>query len=195
MRMSKIRRILMAKQTTPDHTELNYLRSSGGSYINTGIKGSGNISVEIKIKRGTMTSFLGSRISASNSTFLLLGVSALNVRTDYNNLYSDLFTMNQTNIYTIKKFKNLTYLDDALVSTYTYANFNNNFDMYLFASNQNGVVSTAGSGDIYMTKIWDNDVLVRDFIPVLKNDGVYCMYDRVSATYFLNSGSGKFTGG
>lgn len=192
--MSSLRRLLLAQAQATPHTELSYLRSSGGSFIDTGIKGSGNISVELKLVRGTMTSFFGSRISASNATFQLLGISATTIRSDYNNSYSETFNADQTNIYTIKKFKNLTYLDDVLVSTHIYATFNSNLNMYLFASNQNGILSTSGTGDIYCCKIWDNDILVRDFIPVLKTDGTYCAYDKVSGTYFLNQGAGSFTG-
>ncbi len=40
-----------------------------------------------------------------------------------------------------------------------------------------------------------NNTLVRDFIPVLDPDGVPCMYDRVSETFFYNSGTGDFIAG
>lgn len=33
-----------------------------------------------------------------------------------------------------------------------------------------------------------------DLIPVLRNDGVYCFYDRVSETYLENLGTGTLTG-
>ena len=43
----------------------------------------------------------------------------------------------------------------------------------------------------YSFKIWDNNVLVRDFIPV-RVGGVGYMYDKVSKQLFGNQGSGNF---
>lgn len=48
---------------------------------------------------------------------------------------------------------------------------------------------------IYYFKIYDNDVLVRDFIPVLDHNGSPCMYDKVSKQFFYNSGTGDFIAG
>ena len=50
-------------------------------------------------------------------------------------------------------------------------------------------------GKIFYVQIYDNDTLVRDFRPVLDLDGVPCMYDRVTDTYFYNSGTGNFIAG
>lgn len=44
-------------------------------------------------------------------------------------------------------------------------------------------------------KIYENDELVRHYIPVLKN-GTYCMYDQAQGKYYYNAaGVGYFTGG
>ena len=45
-------------------------------------------------------------------------------------------------------------------------------------------------------KIYENDVLVRDFIPVKRKlDDEICMYDKVTKTFFTNGGSGTFKAG
>jgi hypothetical protein len=41
-------------------------------------------------------------------------------------------------------------------------------------------------------KMWDDGVLVRDFIPVIAPDGEGCMFDKVSQKLFRNSGTGTF---
>lgn len=46
-------------------------------------------------------------------------------------------------------------------------------------------------GRFYYLKIWDNDNLVADFIPVRKGTTGY-MYDKVSGNLFGNSGTGDF---
>lgn len=44
-------------------------------------------------------------------------------------------------------------------------------------------------------KIYENNELVRHYIPVLKN-GTYCMYDQIQGKYYYNAaGVGYFTGG
>ena len=44
-------------------------------------------------------------------------------------------------------------------------------------------------------KIYENDELVRYYIPVLRN-GTYCMYDQIQGKYYYNAaGVGYFTGG
>ena len=48
---------------------------------------------------------------------------------------------------------------------------------------------------IYSCQIYDGDVLVRDFVPIKDEKGVYCLYDKISQRKFLNSGTGEFIGG
>jgi len=48
---------------------------------------------------------------------------------------------------------------------------------------------------VFYLKIWDNDVLVRDFIPVLDKNGTPCMYDKVEKKYYYNAGTGQFIAG
>lgn len=48
---------------------------------------------------------------------------------------------------------------------------------------------------IYSAQIMQGGVLVRDFIPVLDEAGVACMYDKVSKEYFYNQGTGSFIAG
>ena len=49
----------------------------------------------------------------------------------------------------------------------------------------------------YQFKIWNNNILVRDFLPVISTEeghiGEACLFDTVTNTYFYNQGTGKFT--
>ena len=50
-------------------------------------------------------------------------------------------------------------------------------------------------GRMYYAKIYDDDVLVRDFIPVQRvSDQEYGMYDRITGTFYGSVSAGKFTG-
>ena len=61
--------------------------------------------------------------------------------------------------------------------------------------NNNGTAAIQNAGVAYYgMKIYDNNTLVRNFIPVLRNsDNKPGMYDRVTKTFFTNQGTGEFT--
>ena len=44
-------------------------------------------------------------------------------------------------------------------------------------------------------QIYDNDTLVRDFVPVLDKDDIPCMYDKVERKFYYNQGTGDFIAG
>ena len=48
---------------------------------------------------------------------------------------------------------------------------------------------------IYSAQIKQGGELVRDFIPVVDENGVACMYDLVGKEYYYNKGTGSFTAG
>ena len=51
-------------------------------------------------------------------------------------------------------------------------------------------------GRIYYFKIWNNNILIRDFIPALRNsDNVTGLYDLVNNEFYINAGTGTFITG
>ena len=44
----------------------------------------------------------------------------------------------------------------------------------------------------YYCKIYDNDALVRDYIPVIDSSERPCMFDKVSKECYYNQGTGEF---
>ena len=47
---------------------------------------------------------------------------------------------------------------------------------------------------MYYCKIYDNDILVRDFVPCINVEGEYGLYDFVNSQFYGNVGTGSFTG-
>ena len=45
---------------------------------------------------------------------------------------------------------------------------------------------------LYSFKIYDNNKIIRDFIPVIDDKNIPCMYDKVSGEYFYNQGTNNF---
>lgn len=44
-------------------------------------------------------------------------------------------------------------------------------------------------------KLYENNTLIRDYIPVLDRNNVACLFDKVSNTFFYNQGTGNFSYG
>ena len=50
-------------------------------------------------------------------------------------------------------------------------------------------------GKIYYVRFMIDNILVRDFIPVLDSNNVPCMYDKVERKFYYNQGTGQFIAG
>lgn len=66
--------------------------------------------------------------------------------------------------------------------------------VFLFATNTNGVASfSSGALRLYYAKIWNDNILVRDFIPCYrKSDNAAGLYDLVNGEFYTNKGTGEF---
>lgn len=69
--------------------------------------------------------------------------------------------------------------------------------IWLFGRNVGGTIVNLdkSSSKIYQCIIWDNGVLVRDFIPCKDENNVGFMFDTLSGTVYLNAGTGAFSVG
>lgn len=81
-------------------------------------------------------------------------------------------------------------------------------EIYLFANHNSGRGAVTGGTPnrvgnqivgkmkVYSFKMYDNNILVRDFVPVVRSrDGVAGMYDMVGHKFYTNAGSGSFEAG
>ena len=90
-------------------------------------------------------------------------------------------------------FKNRTYSENGVVKkTFSAKSFSTNANLYLLGINQPSSANYSGNlgCKMYSCKIWEDKVLVRDFIPV-KHNGEGYMYDLCSKQLF-GSISGSF---
>ena len=103
---------------------------------------------------------------------------------------------------TLDQNRNLTYRNGVLVTTHPSTAFSISQPVLLGAvRNGDGTMYINKLGGIvYSCQIYDNDVLVRDFVPVPQGSTAYssfaapsnCMWDKKSQTYFQNDGTGTF---
>lgn len=185
------------------YKKLEYIESTGTQYINTGVKPS---TADTKIECEAM--YMG-----GNSYANLFGIRTGGSysrdfyqfnKTDTANQYrwicgrgGDAYFTN-TNLTEKTKLLfegNKCYINDVLVATSGSSNSGTN--LFLFARNNEGVgVDQYGSWRLYSFKIYKNNELIRDFIPVEKaSDNTICLYDLVSNTFLENSGTGEFVAG
>lgn len=164
------------------YTELNYIQGTGTQYIDT------NITVN---KNDNITLIEDCAISTDNYA----GANGYMQWTGG-------ITNNQ--LKTVKvEYKNITEtisVDDTVISTTSWSSFDGtNVKLGIFKlgdSNNSWHSADSQSGKIYSCKIYNNDTLVRNFIPVKRNsDDVICLYDKVTRAYFLNQGTGTFISG
>ena len=176
--------------------QVEYLESTGTQCIDTGITQNSNIKAELSIYPTVINKFIfGSRISAGSDGFGIFmhsnnGGSWYTFFLSANAMIPG-FVVNEK--YDIEFSKDgLVVNNQFLEGPYTSV-FTGTLNIYLFAMNSNGAVDTRlFIGKIYSTKLYENGVLVRDFIPAIDENGVGFMFDRVSHTIYDNAGTGAF---
>lgn len=181
----------------PYMMELEYIQSSGTQYIDTGFKPNSNTRVLIDtevISSGTTFLFGSRHNSSANSTsysFSMVQISGTSLRSDYGSSETEI-SLNPIQRLIIDKNKNITTINGTSVSATTQT-FQGSYNLCLFTVNTAGTInSTKTSARLYSCQIYDNGILVRDYIPVLDWNGVACLFDKVNQTLVYNSGTGKF---
>ena len=67
--------------------------------------------------------------------------------------------------------------------------------MYIFGIHRTSSNKFIGNMRLYYFKLYNDGVLIRNFIPVLDKNGTPCMYDKVTGQFFYNAGTGNFIAG
>lgn len=192
-----LRNALMAGKRLPYDAEVEYLQSSGTQYIDTGFIPSSNTSVEIGYKTADAqlnTVLFGCRVTYSDRSFCVWANANGKIRFDYSaNSMDNKDGPNPIvgSWVQIAKRKERNFVNGTEYTANATNTFACNGNAYLFAMNDNGTANWLISAQISYCKIWDNNVLVRDYIPVRKGTVGY-LYDRVSGKLFGNAGTGDF---
>lgn len=184
------------------YTRIQYIESTGTQYIDTGFYPNQDTGVKIKAKFNSVSNssalLFGSGLSAREKTFeFYLWDTRPSFNYDNYN-YEDNIRIQIGDMIIIDWDKNIIdySINDVSKPTITrpYREFNAPYTMGLFAVKRpKGVY--IGKVSIYLFQIWQDDILVRDFIPVLDGNGVPCMYDKVEGKFYYNAGTGDFIAG
>lgn len=70
---------------------------------------------------------------------------------------------------------------------------NKDYPLFIFANNSSGSAAQYSSLKVYWFQIYDNGILVRDFVPCYrKSDNVAGLYDTAQGAFYTNAGTGTF---
>ena len=188
---------------------ISYLESTGAQCIDTGVKSKSNLKIDITFLAtknvNDYQTIFGSRSEVNN--YRGLGFDVEN-RGEYSVNYNgenkfrktiDLFDK-KCNILMDNNVVTLTLLDlendnQQIMTAATSSDFEYDYPIYLFALNSGNNVVSQSSAKIYECKIFDNNVLVRHFVPVKDENGEPCLYDIITMNFYYNLGSGEFIAG
>ena len=181
------------------YTELAYIQSSGTQYIDTGFKHNQNTRVVMDVQVTTASSapmwlFEGriSNASAAKSLFLVDGTTW---NTDYNSYKNrvSFSGIGATNRLSVDYNKNALTINGSK-KTWTEETFQSTYNLVIFAANTGGKISGYISAKLYSCQIYDNDVLIRDFVPCITASGEVGLFDIVGKQFYGNAGTGAFVG-
>lgn len=198
-----------------EYVELEYLQSSGTQYIDTGVVGNLNTEYEITVKNNSsitsgVYAIFGSRTSATENIITTVCANPLHsILNDFGDTTTTRQMPTRTSAEMLHRYKitngksqrTLTDLDtgwtDTVTTTYS-GSLTTPTNLYIgYAGSISGISDIANlQGNIYGCKIWNNDTLIRDFVPARRlSDNVLGMYDIVSQQFFTNAGTGEFIAG
>lgn len=184
-----------------NYKEVEYIETTGTQYIDTGFIPDNNTSIEMKIvSKGTSNNCLycaRGKNSYNDNTYTAFLIDGTKLRMDYYNLlHANLRTVTNDETYIIKQQKNVMYVNDEIVKTAENITFGSEYKMYLMAAHQGYTNMNIARLKLYYCKIWDDETLIRDYIPCYReSDNMVGLYDKVNKEFYTNAGTGEFIAG
>ena len=182
---------------------VEYLESDGLSYIDTEVLSHSNMCAELQFEFTEIPNdggIIGTKYSGKNRERLYFYHYFQGPKLGYGNYFGSEFNTQIGETYHVKTRLDVgnqyMYINENLIyqgQNTTYINTRLNF--YIFNLN------TAGKEDgkyftkakLYFCKIWDNDDLIRYFIPVYRiEDNIPGLYDIINQKFYINQGTGNF---
>ena len=173
---------------------VDYIESTGSQYIDTGYVANNNTRVvmdfELMGSGSLVQALYGTRGTSTTQCFVFLWTGST-YRVYYNNQYNDIGNKEATGRRTVDQNKNVT-LFDSESREYTNESFTSPAALHLLASMNGNKVTWNATARVYSCKIYDNDRLVRDFIPCRNVSGEIGLWDLVEDKFYGNSGTNTF---
>lgn len=184
-----------------EYQRVEYIEATGTQYIDSGYKPTSEVlkyDLEYAITSSTCNfSIMGNNDDTDKYFGIQFWGNKFYIGTSRGLLYKS-WTQNQK-YHKIVEANNgtLTVTTDGVGESTSYvSSLYKNSSIGLFACKGDTKVESYGHARIYYAKIYDNNILVRDFVPVVRSrDGVAGLYDMVENKFYTNIGSGSFKTG
>lgn len=190
--------------TENGYKKVEYIESTGTQWIDSKVNYSYNTKINLTVesisnradifglyKQNFWTIGLRVRNNVYEATWLynengqaLNAIEILTSTTPYNNKIN--ITLDKTGL-TVGDEKILTTKNEEFSTINKGITIGNVVEINNGSTNSNSTQSR-----IYYFKIYDNNKLVRDFIPVLDKNNIACLYDKVEGKFYYNDGEGDF---
>ena len=184
--------IVQKKSVNDNHTEITSLSLDGNCYFDTEILPNQNTNTEVSLYVDTGTTYIcGARddkykygYTCTDNFYVVRGT--IDSAAKPSAFWGGNWIIEQNG--TTFNFGSSSVKTDSIDS------FSLTSPFYVGNMSKNGINAGVGlKGKIYYAKIYQEDVLVADLIPVKKDNGVLCLYDKVRDKYLYNKGSGNLT--
>lgn len=181
------------------YKRLEYIKSSGTQYIDTGFKPNQNTRVvmdvtPVDVILGKTWCAFGVRQNGIYFGLYKASTGNMNLTWFYGSNYSNYFTVDYEKRHNLEVNKNSASVD-GISKSYAAQTFQFTIPLFLLCDNAAGSPTSAGAALLYSCQIYDNGTLIRDFIPCKNASGVVGMWDDVNSVFYQNAGSGTFTAG
>lgn len=179
------------------YTQVDYIEATGTQHIDTGVYGNLNTLLEIKASRTTLDNNNKQLAGSLGNTYsITINIGPSNLTRFGTKSYSmrahDYITADKPSIFICNK-NGITIDGNSTGNFNEDTNFTTESTLYLMGANGS---STKFPGKLYYAKIYDNNVLIRYYIPCYRNlDNEVGLYDLVNNVFYTNQGTGVFTYG
>ena len=178
------------------YLQLSYIQGSGTQYIDTGFKPNNNTRVVMdvaSVAEGTFA-FFGTRDTETTNAYILWQLNSTSIRSDYGaNQVQQTVDSTESRVVIDKHEASCMYGSISIEnesSTFSCAN-----NLLLFTTSTGGIVDERkASAKLYSCKIYDDDLLIRNFVPVKNDSDQVGLYDLIEEKFYANAGTGAFTG-
>lgn len=183
-----------------DYEKLEYIESDGSSYIDTGVIATSNMSCDLKFEFVEIPSdgcLIGTKRDGGNRLYFYHYFQGH--RLGYGN-YLGSGTANINTQYRVQTILNQNHqelkINDSIIYTGNNSTYiNNKLNYYLFDlnSNKTDVDKYKIKAKLYYCKIWRDDNLIRNFVPVKNIKTLEIgLFDLVEQKFYNNLGTGTF---
>lgn len=182
------------------YTKLEYIECSGEQYIDTGFAPNQDTRIVVNVQlSGALASseyaFGGRNGYMDSMVFFVFPTDGKSFTSYYGSVYAS-GNVEATARNIIDSNKNQIIINGNTVLTHSAQSFQSNYNLYLFAVNNGGsILRYAKKTRMYSCQIYDDGLMIRNFVPCMASDESVGLYDLLGETFYPNSGSGVFTAG